>query len=127
MAGKQADELFEEQIQEIDRDLCKFEAIRETFLENQGKNNKENILEGLTINKGGSLAKVYSRAHTSTPLQDGPTSVLADISNIPECTTRRWKRLTRAETESDIVMEDAVGEKRSGRVEDQPELLKKEN
>ena len=125
MAEKQFDELFEEQIQEIDHELCKFDANRETSRENHGGNNKENSLEFWTINEGGSSKRVYSRAHNSSPLKCRPASALADISNIPELNTRRWKRVNRAETESDTVMEDAVGEKRSGREEDQPELLKK--
>ena len=64
MVEKQSNELFEEQLQEIDRDLCKFDANRETSWEKQGENNKENILERLTIKEGGSSTKVYSRAHT---------------------------------------------------------------
>lgn len=82
-------------------------------------------MEGLTINEGGSPTKVYSRAHPF-PLPNRDTaSVLADLVNIPELNNRRWKRVARAETESNIIMEEAVGEKRSGREEDQPELLKK--
>ena len=79
----------------------------------------------MTINEGVSHTKVYSCAHNFTPLKPCPASALANISNNPELSTRRWKRVTRAETESDIVMEDAVGEKRSGGEEDLPELLKK--
>ena len=125
MAEKKSDELFEEQIQEIDRELGKFDANKEISRDKQGENNKENSLEFLTINEGGSYTKVYSRAHNFPPLKCCPASTLADISNSLELNTRRWKRVNRAETESDTVMEDAVGEKRSGREEDQPELLKK--
>ena len=125
MAEKKSDELFEEQIQEIDRELGKFDANREISRDKQGENNKENNLEFLTINEGVSHTKVYSRAHNFPPLKCCPSSALTDISNSPELNTRRWKRVNRAEIESDIVMEDAVGEKRSGRKEDQPELLKK--
>uniref|UniRef100_A0A7N2KMA2 Zinc knuckle CX2CX4HX4C domain-containing protein n=1 Tax=Quercus lobata TaxID=97700 RepID=A0A7N2KMA2_QUELO len=121
MAEKKSDEIFEEQIQEIDRELSKFEANREHSRDKQEENN----LEFLTINGEGSSTKVYSRALNSHPLKCRPASALADISNNPELNIRRWKRINRAETESDIVMEDAVGEKRSGREEDQPELLKK--
>ena len=82
-------------------------------------------MEFLTINEGGFYTKVYSRAHNFPPLKCFPVSALTDISNSPELNTRRWKRVNREETESDTVMEDVVGEKRSGREEDQPELLKK--
>ena len=125
MAEKKTDEIFEEQIQEIDRELGKFDANREISRDKQGENNKENNLEFLSFNEGVSHTKVYSRAHNFPPLKCYPASALADISNSPELNTRRWKRVNRAETESDTVMEDAVGEKRSGREEDQPELLKK--
>ena len=64
MVEKQSNELFEEQLQEIDRDLCKFDANRETSWEKQGENNKENISERLTVKEGGSSTEVYSRAHT---------------------------------------------------------------
>ena len=125
MAEKKSDEIFEEQIQEIDRELSKFEANREHSRDKQGENNKENNLEFLKINGEGSSTKVYSRSLNSHPLKCRPASALADISNSPELNIRRWKRINRAKTESDIVMEDAIGEKRSGREEDQPELLKK--
>ena len=105
--------------------MGKFDANREISRDKHGENNKDNNLEFLTINEGVSHTKVYSRAHNFPPLKCCPASALADISNSPELNTRRWKRVNRAETESDIVMEDAVGEKRSGRKEDQPELLKK--
>ena len=82
-------------------------------------------MEFLTINEGVSHTKVYSHAHNFPPLKCCPASALADISNSPELNIRRWKRCNRVETELDIVMEDAVGEKRRGREEDQPELLKK--
>nr|POE76789.1 hypothetical protein CFP56_43555 [Quercus suber] len=36
-----ADELFEAKIQEIDRDLCKFELIRETVVQSDHITNKE--------------------------------------------------------------------------------------
>ena len=105
--------------------MGKFDANREFSWDKQGETNKENNLEFLSSNEGVSHTNVYSRAHNFTPLQPGPASALTDISNNPELSTRRWKRVTRAETESDIVMEDAVGEKRSDREEDLPELLKK--
>ena len=79
----------------------------------------------MTINEGVSHTKVYSRAHNFPPLKCCLVSALTDISNSPELNTRRWKRVNREETESHTVMEDVVGEKRSGRKEDQPELLKK--
>lgn len=97
MPEKQSNELFEERIQEIDRDLCKFDVNKESFLEKQWGYNKENILDGLTINEGGSPTKVYSLAHPSPLPNRGIASVITDPTSSPELNTRRWKRVVRTE------------------------------
>lgn len=51
--------------------------------------------------------------------------MLSDITNNSELNTGRWKRISRSDMGPDITMEDAMGEKRSGRDEDQLELLKR--
>lgn len=125
MPENQSKELFEEQIQEIDQELCKFDVNKESFLEKQWGYNKENILEALTINEGGSSTKVHSRAHPSSILNRATAAIIAEPTSSPELNIRRWKQVTRAETKSDIVMEEAMGEKRSGREEDQSDLQKR--
>lgn len=51
--------------------------------------------------------------------------VLYDITNNPELNVGRGKRIAKSNMGLDVTMEDAVGEKRSGRGEGQFELLKR--
>lgn len=120
-----ADDLFEARIQEIYRDLCKFELVGEIFVESDNTTKKENILKSVTINERPPQAKVYTRAaHSKSPTRV-PLSPLSDVSNYNVTHEGRWKRITRTEWGSDTIMEEAVGDKRVNRDEgSQPELLK---
>ena len=120
-----ANELFEAKIQEIDRDLCKFELIRETVVQSNHTTNKESILESGTSDERSHQAKVYTRTALAKSSNQQTLSPLSDMStyNVPQ--EGRWKRIARAEGGSDTIMEEAVGDKRINRDgESQPELLK---
>jgi len=87
--------------------------------------NKENIPDSFTINERPPSAKVYSRVIHSNPPTYVPLSSLSDISNSTEIHEGRWKRITRTNLGTNIIMEEAVGDKRATRDEEsQLELLK---
>ena len=120
-----ANELFEAKIQEIDRDLCKFELIRETVVQSDHITNKENILEFATSNERPQQAKVYTHAALAKPLTQQSLSPLSDVSNYNAPHEGRWKRIARVEWGSNTIMEEAMVDKRTNRDgESQPELLK---
>ena len=122
---RKSDELFEERLQEIDRDINKFDTNRESDVEKQRGKNKEELVQQFVVNERASPAKVYSRALSSPISTCGTKAVSLDPTHTSELNARRWKRINRSDMGTDIIMEDAVREKRSNREEDQPELLRK--
>ncbi|KAL0002806.1 hypothetical protein SO802_016587 [Lithocarpus litseifolius] len=123
--GKISHELFEASIQEINCYLYKFDSIREFILDLDKDTNRENILDSYTINERSPPSKVYSRAIHSNPPICVPLSSLSDISGSTEIHERRWKWIARIDMGTNIIMEEAVGDKRATRDEEsQPELLK---
>ena len=97
-------------------------------MEKQRGKNKEELVQQFVVNERASPAKVYSCALSSPISTRGTKAVSLDPTHTSELNARRWKRIDRSDMGTDIIMEDAVREKRSNREEDQPELLrKKEN
>ena len=119
------DELFEERLQEIDCEINKFDTNKESDMEKQRGKNKEELVQQFVVNERASPAKVYSCALSSPISTRGTKVVSLDPTHTSELNARRWKRIDRSDMGTDIIMEDAVREKRSNREEDQPELLRK--
>nr|POE76077.1 hypothetical protein CFP56_05043 [Quercus suber] len=72
---------------------------------------KENFLESMTLNE------IFIRASQAcaTPLGSNrvPLSAILDTSNTHTVTSGTWKRQVRHSSGIDVIMEDAVGSKRS--------------
>ena len=78
--GSLSIELFEEKLEDINRDLRRFDVATEFHLESDSPMGKENNLESMTINEI-FLKSIQSRA-TSHGCPRVPLSVLPDTSNI---------------------------------------------
>ena len=140
---KSAAETFEDKIEEIDRELNKFDPKSELAsnkIADTGKEKrlesvaradtgKENILEALSIHESTPLVSQDARANQPLLKRSAtrvPLSVLPDRINIPENKVATWKRINRTDMGTDVIMEDSVGEKRNADIFDsQTELLKK--
>nr|POE74451.1 hypothetical protein CFP56_35673 [Quercus suber] len=103
-------EQFEEKLQEIDRDIGLFNSNPESFPKNIQTTGKGDILDPLStadVEKG----RTYS-------LPDQPSlslSVKPDVLSVTGNCESKWKRITRACVGIDVVMEEAVGTKRTTR------------
>ena len=126
---RSAEEIFEERIEEIDKELKSFDPTITTTAKNIAATSKENLLESLSLTDDQS---VYTQtSHAQQPLSLSPVT-RAPLSVIDENTVKKiervatWKRLNRTEMGTNVDMEDIVGEKRRGDSKDgQSELLKK--
>ena len=117
-------ELFEEKLEEINRDLRKFDTATEIQPISNSSTSKENFLESMTLNE------IFMRASQTcvTPLGSNrvPFSAIPDTLNTHTVTSATWKRQVRHNSGTDVIMEDAVGLKRSVHpTGGQPELQKK--
>ena len=125
---RSVDEIFEERIEEIDKEIKRFDPATITA-KNIAATSKENLLESLSLTDDQS---VYTQtSHAQQPLSLSPVT-RAPLSVIDENTVKKiervatWKRLNRIEMGTNVDMEDIVGEKRRGDSKDgQSELLKK--
>ena len=117
--------VFEEVIEDIDKDIRKFDLATSNNAENKACLGKENIPESPSIqdsNEGYSQA----RAQLNPSLPRAPLGVISDYQNRSMYVEGSWKRITRTETGTDTIMTEAVGEKRlAGETECLPELPKK--
>ena len=88
--GSLSVELFEEKLEEINRDLSKFDTTTEFQSESNSPTSKENNLESMTINEI-FLKSTQARA---TPLGSPhvPLYVLPDTSNVNTENAATWKR-----------------------------------
>ena len=122
--GSLSAELFEEKIEEINRELSKFDTVTDFQSKSNSPTGKENILESMTINE---IFMKATQAHATTSGSNrAPLSVIPDTSNINTANATTWKRQMRYTTGTDAIMEDAVGSKRSAHpTGGQPELQKK--
>ena len=109
--GSLSAELFEEKIEEINRDLSKFDTVTDFQSKSNSPTGKENILESMTINE--IFMKATQARATPSGSNRAPLSVIPDTSNINTANTVTWKRQVRYTTGTDVIMEDAVGSKRS--------------
>ena len=117
-------ELFEEKLEEINRDLRKFDTAIEIQPISNSSTGKENFVESMTLNE------IFMRASQAcaTPLGSNrvPLFAIPDTSNTHTVTSASWKRQVRHNSGIDVIMEDAVGSKRSVHpTGGQPELQKK--
>lgn len=103
-------ESFEEKIEEINRDMGRFDAITELYSETNSSTGKENSLESMTINEI-YLKSTQSRAPPSCNLVCHST--IFESTNINTRNTATWKRLARSIPGTDIIMAEAMGSKRS--------------
>lgn len=100
-------EMFEEKLQEIDRDIGIFDPIPELSSKNIQATDKEIFLESLSI------TDVEKDRIQALPCQPRLSlSVLPDTLNIPRSNEGTWKRLPRSCVGTDVIMEEAVGTKR---------------
>ena len=127
--SRSADELFEERVGEIDYELNRFDPKMTIAAKNIVVTGKENLLATLSLKDGQPVHINTSRAQQpqlSPPLPREPLSAISE--NIIQPTERgaTWKRLSRIGMETDIEMEDILGEKRRvDSSEDQSELPKR--
>nr|POE86682.1 hypothetical protein CFP56_52931 [Quercus suber] len=122
--GRLSAELFEEKLEEINRELRKFDTVADSQPKSNFPTGKENIVESMTINE--MLMKATQARATPSGSTRAPLSVLSDVSNINTVNAATWKRQVRYSTGKDVIMEDAVGSKRSAHpTGGQPELQKK--
>ena len=123
-----ADEIFEERIEEIDKELKRFDPTT-TTAKNIVAMGKENLQESLSLTDDQLVYTQTSRAQQpffSSPVTRAPLLVIDEntVQKIKRVAT--WKRLNRTEMGTNVDMEDIVGEKRRGDSKDgQFELLKK--
>ena len=123
-----ADEIFEEMIEEIVKELKRFDPTT-TTAKNIAAMGKENLQESLSLTDDQPVYTQTSRAQQpffSSPVTRAPLLVIDEntVQKIERVAT--WKRLNRTEMETNVDMEDIVGEKRRGDgKDDQFELLKK--
>ena len=113
--------MFEEKLEELNQDLSKFDMATEFQSKSNSPTGKENILESMTINE--IFMKATQARATSSGSTRAPLSVLPDTSNLNTVNVATWKRQVRYTTSTDVIMEDAVGLKRSAHpIGGQPEL-----
>ena len=122
--GSLSAELFEEKLEEINRDLSKLDMAIEFQSESNSPTGQENHLESMTINEI-FLKSIQARA---TPLGSPcvPLSVLPDTSNLNTVNATTWKRQVRSTIGTNVIMVDVMGLKRSAYpTGGQPELQEK--
>nr|POE91701.1 hypothetical protein CFP56_34473 [Quercus suber] len=122
--GRLSAELFEEKLEEINRELSKFDTATDSQPKSNSPTGKENIVESMTINE--MLMKATQARATPSGSTRTPLIVLSDVSNINTVNAATWKRQVRYSTGTYVIMEDTVGSKRSVHpTGGQPELQKK--
>ena len=122
--GSLSAELFEEKLEEINRDFSKFDTAIEFQSGSNSPTGKENHLESMTINEI-FLKSIQARA-TPRGSPCVPLSVLPDTSNLNTVDATTWKRQVRSTTGTDVIMADVMGSKRSAHpIGGQTELHKK--
>ena len=120
----QAD-VFEEVIEDIDKDIRKFDLAASNIAEHRTCLGKENITESPSIQDS---IDGYSQAHAqlNPSLPRAPLGVISNLQNRSMHAEGTWKRMIRTETETDTIMTDTVGEKRlAGETDCLPELPKR--
>ena len=117
--------VFEEVIEDIDKDIRKFDLAASNNAKNRACLGKENIPESPSIQDS---IEEYSqaRAQLNPSLSHAPLGVISNLQNRSTHAEGTWKRMTKTETRTDTIMTEAVGEKRLvGETECLPELPKK--
>lgn len=121
----QSAEIFEEVIREIDKEINKFDSVT-TIIPKFGVGTcKENCMEFLSINDSCEPSHTAHAPHIPSsprvPLLELPTSLNKHVH-----AEGTWKRITRTGVGLDVVIPEAVGEKRNARsTASQTELPKK--
>ena len=101
-------ELFEEKLQEIDRDIGLFDSTPESFPKIIQATDKENILDPLLAIDVEKCRSYSLLGQTRLPLSNIP-----EVLNVTGNREGTWKRVPRACVGIDFVMEEAVGTKRT--------------
>nr|POE84658.1 hypothetical protein CFP56_58081 [Quercus suber] len=112
---RSADEIFKERIEEIDKELKRFDSTITTTAKNIATTGKENLLASLSFTDDQPVDTQTSRAQQplfSMPLPHAPLLVIDEniVQKIERGAT--WKRLNKTEMGTDVVMEDIVGGKK---------------
>ena len=122
--GSLSADLFEEKLEEINRDLRRFDAITELHSKSNSSMGKENNLESMTINE---IFFKSTQLHAApSGLSRVPLFTISKTTNIKTGNSSTWKRLARSTLGIDVIMAETVGSKRSARhTGSQSELQKK--
>lgn len=122
--GNLSADLFEEKLEEINRDLRRFDAITELHSKSNSSMGKENNLESMTINE--IFLKSTQLCAAPSGLSRVPLFTISKTTNINTGNSSTWKRLARSTLGIDVIMAETVGSKRSARhTGSQSELQKK--
>ena len=104
--------------------MSKFDTATKFQSKSNSPTGKENISESMTINE--IFMKATQARVTPSGSNRAPLYVLLDTSNLNTVNAATWKHQVRYTTGTDVIMEDAVGSKRSVHpTGGQPELQKK--
>nr|POE54682.1 hypothetical protein CFP56_25042 [Quercus suber] len=91
--GRLSAELFEEKLEEINRELRKFDTAADSQPKSNFPTGKENIVESMTINE--MLMKATQARATPSGSTRAPLTVLSDVSNSNTVNAATWKRQVR--------------------------------
>ena len=116
---------FEEEIEVIDKEIRRFDLDISNVAVNRACPSKENIIEPPSAQVSNEMfPHAHAQLHHSLPR--APLAVISNNQNRPMHAEGSWKRIARAEIGTDIVMAEAVGEKRvAGAPDDLLDLPKK--
>ena len=121
--GPRVGKLLVETFEEIDKELKKFDSDAKVLPKNRACTGKENFLESLSINDSPTLFTQQACAYYPSATPRIPPSVLPATLSKLVTNEGTWKRISRSNIGTNIVMEEAVGEKGSaGGTESQSEL-----
>lgn len=124
--SEKSTENFKERIEEIDRELSRYDLSLENILAKNTCTGKENSLDALTINEINPSVDLQTRAIPQPYPTWAALADLFDTLNKPQVTEGTWKRLTGHTVGANVIMEDVMGYKRGTQhIEAQSELQKK--
>ena len=116
---------FEEEIEVIDKEIRRFDLDISNVAVNRACPGKENIIEPPSAQVSNEMFP-HAHAQLNHSLPRAPLAVISNNQNRPMHAEGSWKRIARAEIGTDIVMAEAVGEKRvAGAPDDLLDLPKK--
>ena len=102
---------FEEVIEDIDKEIRKFDLAASNIAENRACLGKENIIELPSIKDSNEMHS-QARAQLNPSLPGALLAVISNTQNRPVHAEGSWKRVARTEIGTDTIMTEAVGKKR---------------